>query len=119
MGSTIVVANRKGGSGKTTSTINIADGLARKGKKVLVVEEDEKGNIFEAYYLYRQVIESMEESLSADIPELYSVVSQSFNNAAIILYDAGKTELARNFLHKAIEICPDNITAQENCQLIS
>ncbi|MEN6460787.1 MAG: ParA family protein [Syntrophomonas sp.] len=40
MGSTIVVANRKGGSGKTTSTINIADGLARQEKKVLVVDAD-------------------------------------------------------------------------------
>ena len=30
MAITIVVANRKGGSSKTTSTINIADGLARQ-----------------------------------------------------------------------------------------
>lgn len=36
----IVLANRKGGSGKTTSTINIADGLARAGKRVLVVDAD-------------------------------------------------------------------------------
>lgn len=40
MASTIALANRKGGSGKTTSTVNLADGLARKGKKVLVVDAD-------------------------------------------------------------------------------
>ncbi len=40
MATTIVVANRKGGSGKTTSSINIADGLARRGKKVLLVDAD-------------------------------------------------------------------------------
>jgi chromosome partitioning protein len=40
MATTIVLANRKGGSGKTTSTINIADGLARAGKRVLVVDAD-------------------------------------------------------------------------------
>lgn len=40
MASTIVVANRKGGSGKTTSAVNIADGLARQGKRVLLVDAD-------------------------------------------------------------------------------
>ncbi|MGI5920897.1 MAG: ParA family protein [Syntrophomonadaceae bacterium] len=44
MAVTIVVANRKGGSGKTTSTINIADGLARQGKKVLVVDADSQAH---------------------------------------------------------------------------
>ncbi|WP_054695985.1 ParA family protein [Syntrophomonas palmitatica] len=40
MATIIVVANRKGGSGKTTSSINIADGLARDGKRVLLVDAD-------------------------------------------------------------------------------
>lgn len=40
MSITIALANRKGGSGKTTSTLNIADGLARKGKRVLLVDAD-------------------------------------------------------------------------------
>jgi chromosome partitioning protein len=40
MAETIVLANRKGGSGKTTSVVNIADGLVCQGKKVLVVDAD-------------------------------------------------------------------------------
>lgn len=40
MATTIVLANRKGGSGKTTSSINLADGLARSGHRVLVVDID-------------------------------------------------------------------------------
>jgi chromosome partitioning protein len=36
----MVVANRKGGSGKTTSSVNIADQLARRGKKTLVIDLD-------------------------------------------------------------------------------
>ncbi len=40
MARTIALANRKGGSGKTTSTVNLADGLARNGQRVLVVDVD-------------------------------------------------------------------------------
>jgi chromosome partitioning protein len=40
MAKILILANRKGGSGKTTSTVNIADGLARQGKRVLVVDAD-------------------------------------------------------------------------------
>ncbi|MEN6349053.1 MAG: ParA family protein [Syntrophomonas sp.] len=40
MAITIALANRKGGSGKTTSTLNIADGLAAAGKRVLMVDAD-------------------------------------------------------------------------------
>jgi chromosome partitioning protein len=72
-----VVANQKGGVGKTTSTVNVAAALAQLGQRVLVVDLDPQGNASTALGVeHRRGVPSTYDALVDGVP-LADVASPS------------------------------------------
>lgn len=59
----IAVCNQKGGVGKTVTTVNLGIGLARKGKRVLLVDVDAQGSLTAS--LGYQQPDELEETLAS------------------------------------------------------
>ncbi|MEN6327834.1 MAG: tetratricopeptide repeat protein [Syntrophomonas sp.] len=83
------------------------------------ITEDEKGQLFEAYYLFRKVIDSLESCLDLKLPGSAKLYSEACNNLAIILYESGDDQGAVKYLEQALKIWPDNSTARENLSALS
>ena len=71
--------NQKGGSGKTTTALNVGAALSRKGKKVLLIDTDPQGNLTTSAGL----------EPTAEEPTLYEVLKGSVNINDAIKHKAG------------------------------
>ena len=83
---TIALLNQKGGTAKTTSAINLAGELVRRGKKVLIVDMDTQGNATSNLNL----VEIPEQTLTDVIVSKIRQVLQEGSEMQMLLLDESK-----------------------------
>lgn len=80
----IAFFNRKGGTGKTTSTVNVAGELARRGNKVLVVDSDPQGNASQNLGVYSPERPSLSDVLFGDCSVSDAIVTTGIENIDVL-----------------------------------
>ena len=85
MGKTIITCNQKGGTGKTTTSVNLSAALADLGKKVLLVDMDPQGNATSGVGINKNEIKhSAYEVLLHKIQPVQAVLKTAVSNLDII-----------------------------------
>ncbi len=99
MGKIIAVANQKGGVGKTTTSVNLSSLLAKKGKKVVLLDADPQGNATSGLGVDKNVEKSLYDVLVNEEP-----VENTLQDT----------------IEKNLKICPSNVNlAGAEVELVS
>lgn len=93
----LAIFNHKGGTGKTTTTVSVAAGFARRGYRVLVVDTDSQGNVSASLNvkaeksLYHVLVMGLRPTDAAvPVRENFDLIPSNETLAAAELYLAGR-----------------------------
>lgn len=106
MGKIIAISNHKGGVGKTTTTVNLGAGLAKLGKKILLVDLDPQANLTQCYGITKPE-STMYEALKGEDDLKVVNINENLDIAASSLDLAGaemelSSEAGREYLLEEI-----------------
>ena len=80
MSKIIAVVNQKGGVGKTTTAVNISAVLAKKGKKVLLIDSDPQGNATSGLGIDKNTDKSIYDVIINDVEIKEAIIESPVKN---------------------------------------
>lgn len=99
MAKVVSIANQKGGVGKTTTAVNISAALAKKGKRVLLIDADPQGNATSGLGIDKEIEKSIYD---------------------VIINEISINDTAKETKIKKLKVCPSNINlAGAEVELVS
>jgi chromosome partitioning protein len=111
MSRVIAIANQKGGVSKTTTTVNLGIGLARKGNKVLVIDADPQSSLTESLGFHQT--DQLEVTLST-IMEKIMEDEEVGQTEGILHHDEGIDLLPCNIELSGMEVSIINAMSRES-----